>query len=74
MIATDFLHEEKFTTNELAEKVKLHPSMIRKLFLDEVGVVRVGHGPGSKRQYFKLLIPESVAQRVFGRMTVGGGR
>ena len=74
MLTTDFLSEEKFTTNELAKKVKLHPSMIRKLFLDEEGVVRVGHGAGRKRQYFKLLIPASVAQRVFGRMTVGGCR
>jgi hypothetical protein len=71
--ATNFLDEEKYTSNELAKKAKLHPSMIRKLFVDEPGVVRVGHGAGRKRQYFKLLIPVSVAQRVFARMTVSGG-
>ena len=71
----DFLSEQKFTTNELAAKAKLHPSMIRKLFMDEPGVIRVGHDGGRlKRQYFKLLIPESVAKKVFGRMTVGNGQ
>jgi hypothetical protein len=74
MDATDFLSEKKFTTNELAENAGLHPNTIRKLFLDEPGVVRIGRpARGRHRQYFKLLIPTSVAQRVFQRMTVGIG-
>jgi hypothetical protein len=72
MSEINFLDEEKFTTNELAEKTKLHPSRIRKLFCDEPDVVRVGsRGGRGKRQYFHLLIPRSAAERVFRRMQVG---
>jgi len=66
------LEEPKFTPEELAQIHKLHPSTIRKLFVDEEGVIRLGHpGLGRRRQYFTLRIPASVAARVFGRMTVG---
>jgi hypothetical protein len=75
MSAINFLDEPKFTPRELAEKMKLHHSRIRKLFADEPGVVRIGsRGGRNKRQYFSILIPESVALRVFARMTVGPGR
>jgi hypothetical protein len=68
----DFLSEPKFTTMQLAEKAGLHHNTIRKLFIDEPGVIRLGHHAGRKRrQYFTLRIPASVAQRVFQRMTVG---
>jgi len=64
--------EPIYTAEELARSRKLHPATIRKLFVDEPGVLRLGHpARGGRRQYFTLRIPESVAQRVFGRMTVG---
>lgn len=67
------LEEKKYTPGELAEMFKLHPDTVRRLFVDEPGVVRLGHGGRSRRrQYFSLRIPESVATRVFGRMAVGG--
>jgi hypothetical protein len=63
-----------FTAEELAGAKKLHPTTIRRLFLDEPGVMRLGREGGrGRRQYFTLRIPRSVADRVFRRMTVGGG-
>lgn len=68
------IDERKFTPEELAQIHKLHPSTIRKLFVDEPGVIRLGHaGLGRRRQYFTLRIPASVAERVFRNMTVGAG-
>ena len=67
------LREPVFTPDELAKAKRLHPATIRKLFVDEPGVFRLGHGgSGKRRQYYSLRIPASVAQRVFERMTVGG--
>jgi hypothetical protein len=66
--------EPVYLPSELARIKKLHPSTIRKLFQDEPGVQRLGHAAkGRRRQYYSLRIPLSVADRVFKRMTVGGG-
>jgi hypothetical protein len=60
-----------YTAEELALAKKLHPSTIRKLFLQEPGVIRFGRGRHcGKRPYFTLRIPHSVAERVWARMTV----
>jgi len=65
--------EPVYTPSEIAKLKKLHPGKIREIFLDEPGVIRLGHPTsGRKRQYFTLRIPASVVARVFGRMTVGG--
>jgi hypothetical protein len=65
-------NEVVYTAAELAHKKKLHPSTVRKLFVDEEGVIRLGHGRRrGRRQYYTIRIPHSVAERVFGRMTVG---
>jgi hypothetical protein len=66
------LNEPLFTPEELSKSTKLHVSTIRKTFVDEPGVIRLGHASGRRRQYFTLRIPASVAARVFQRMTVGG--
>jgi hypothetical protein len=62
-----------YTSNEIARARKLHPSTVRSLFIDEPGVIRLGHprGPG-RRQRFTLRIPHSVVERVFSRLTVPG--
>jgi len=65
--------ETVYTPAEVAKLKKLHPGTIREIFLDEPGVIRLGHpAKGNRRQYFTLRIPASVVARVFGRMTVGG--
>lgn len=69
--ASKLLQEEVFTSDELAKRMKFHPSTIRKIFVDEPGVFRLGHPGGSGRsQYFSLRIPASVVERVLGRMQV----
>jgi hypothetical protein len=67
------LDEPVFTAEEVAVARKLHPTTVRRMFLDEPGVIRMGHGPVRGRgQYFTLRIPASVVRRVFERMTVPG--
>jgi hypothetical protein len=67
------IEEMVFTPEELAERTKLHPSTIRKLFADQPGVIRLGRaGSRSHRRYYTIRVPRSVAERVFGSMTVGG--
>jgi hypothetical protein len=62
-----------FTAIEIAKQRKLCPDTIRKLFMDEPGVLRLGSpGRRGKRQRFTLRIPKSVADRVFDRLTVRG--
>jgi hypothetical protein len=69
--ALELLQEEVFTSDELAKRMKLHPSTVRKIFVDEPGVFRFGHPRGRGRnQYFSLRIPANVVERVFGRMQV----
>lgn len=61
-----------FTTNELAAATKLHPATIRRRFMDEPGVIRVGHaGIRGRRQRYTLRIPAPVAARVFAQLMVG---
>jgi hypothetical protein len=65
--------QQFYTTRELAKWTKLHRSTVQRLFVDEEGVVKLGCPTRrGKRQYFTLRIPQSVVERVFRRMTVGG--
>jgi hypothetical protein len=65
------LYEPLYTPEELARATKLHAATIRKIFMGEQGVIRLGRPTlGRRRQYFTLRIPESVARRVLARMTV----
>ena len=49
------LDEQVYTPAEIAKARKLHPAKIRELFVDEPGVIRLGHGAkGNRRQYFTL--------------------
>jgi hypothetical protein len=66
--AEETAFERHFTPKQLAEIWLLHESSIRRLFLDEPGVMKYG-GPWrrGRREYFTLRIPESVARRVYAR-------
>jgi hypothetical protein len=71
MSPLDTLNEPIFTTQELARRKRVHSSTIRRLFTHEPGVIRLGRGHGpDHRQHFTLRIPQSVADRVFGKLTV----
>ena len=57
--------ERHFTPKELAELWGFNENTIRRLFIDEPGVLKYG-APcrRGKRQYISLRIPQSVAERV----------
>jgi hypothetical protein len=68
------LTEQHFLANDLAKLWHLAPSKIREMFENEPGVLRIGEpsrrvGRTLKRSYFSMRIPESVAQRVYARLT-----
>jgi len=59
--------ERHFTVKELAEVWHLNASTVRKIFIDEPGVLKIGHDGirAKKRQHVTLRIPESVMLRVY---------
>jgi hypothetical protein len=61
--------ERHFTPRELAKLWLLHESTIRRLFLDEPGVLKYCGSPrlNGRREYVTLRIPASVARRVYER-------
>ncbi len=67
--------ENHYTVQEIAEKWHLSETIIRKLFRDEPGVMRID-SPESrfKRGYCTLRVPESVAERVRARLASRGQR
>ena len=58
--------ERHFTPQQLAALWCLHESTIRRLFIDEPGVLKYGKEArhDGRRDYVTLRIPESVALRV----------
>lgn len=60
--------ERHYTPKELAAVWRLDQTTIRRLFIDEPGVLKIGKSArrDGKRGYLSLRIPESVAQRVHG--------
>jgi hypothetical protein len=65
--------EKHYSVSELAELWKRSDDTIRRWFQGEPGVAKTGEGTrrvGRKyvRRYHTLLIPESIALRVYNRM------
>ncbi len=60
--------ERHYMPKELAAAWRLDETTIRRLFIDEPGVLKIGKSGrrDGKRDYLSLRIPESVAQRVHG--------
>jgi len=63
--------EHHFTPRELAELWKFDESTIRRMFIDEPGVLtyRKERRRDGRRDYVTLRIPESVARKVYERRT-----
>ena len=61
--------EHQFTPRELAELWKFDESTIRRMFIDEPGVLVYGkeRRRDGRRGYVTLRIPASVASRVYER-------
>jgi hypothetical protein len=61
--------EKHFTPQELADAWDVSIDVIRRIFRDEPGVLKIGDkNPRHKRQYLTLRIPQEVAQRVHQRL------
>lgn len=67
--------EYLYTPVELAKLLSRDVSTIRRMFVDEEGVIRFGKANrrDGKRDYVTLRIPASVVQRVLGENTVTRG-
>ena len=61
-------NEQCLTTAEIAERLKLNPETVRRLFLEEPGVLVISCPRRGRRVYRTLRIPEHVFQRVLTRL------
>jgi len=59
--------ERHLTPAELAQAWQVDQTTIRRMFLDEPGVLKIGQreARGGRRSYVTLRIPEAVAERVY---------
>ena len=62
-------NETFLTVAEVAERLKLNEETVRRLFLNEPGVVVICFPRRGRRVYRTLRIPEKVFQRVLTRFT-----
>jgi hypothetical protein len=66
----NFAAEKHWTPIEVAQQWGVSPDLIRSLFRDEPGVLKIDRpGHRAKRSYATLRIPDSVLVRVHTRMT-----
>jgi hypothetical protein len=67
--------ERHFSVQEIAKMWGLGVDLIRRLFANEEGIVRIAHPETlHKRGYCTLRIPESVARRVHRKLTHTNGK
>ncbi len=61
--------ERHYAVIEVAEMWNLSPDKVREIFEHEPGVLVIGdRNPRYKRRYLTLRIPQTVLQRVHGRL------
>jgi len=65
--------EQHLTVADIAQKLKLSDDAVRRIFVNEEGVLKIGHetvrvGSKYRRHYFTLRIPLSVFLRVRDRL------
>lgn len=69
IVKTERALEKHYSVQELAQRWSLSQRTIRRLFADEPGVLRYGHGYKKRLQaYVTLRIPESVVVRVHAKL------
>jgi hypothetical protein len=68
------LRERHFTVAELASWLNLSYDATLDLFRHEPGVVKIFRPRKRVRRYTTIRIPQSVAERVYQRLTNGGQR
>lgn len=57
------------TIDEIANRLKVNEATVRRLFLNEPGVLVICFPKRGKRVYRTLRVPESVFRRVLTRLT-----
>jgi hypothetical protein len=62
-------NERHYSVSELAAAWNVSEDKIRDLFLNEPGVMNFGKQSRRKRIYRPIRIPQSVADRVYSRLT-----
>jgi hypothetical protein len=65
--------EQHFTVEQIAKNRNLSADFIRRLFIDEPGVIVISKPNRRRRRYRVLRIPASVEKRVFAQFTNGAG-
>jgi len=63
------IDERYLTVVEVSERLKVNDETVRRLFLNEPGVLVICFPRRGRRVYRTLRIPESVFQRVLTRLT-----
>jgi hypothetical protein len=62
--------EQHYTIDELSERWHISPKFLRRIFVDEPGVVKFGRSANRlKREKIFLRVPASVAERVHTRLS-----
>jgi hypothetical protein len=64
--------ERFWTVGQIARRRNLSSDTVRRIFLEEPGVLVITRHRPHKRVYRSLRIPETVDNRVFARMTNKG--
>jgi hypothetical protein len=63
------INENCLTVAEVAERLKVNGETVRRLFVNEPGVIVISRPRKGRRVYRTLRIPESVYLRVVTRFT-----
>lgn len=61
-----------FTLAEVAERLKINDDTVRRMFINEPGVIVICFPRRGRRLYRTLRIPERVLERVIARFTTEG--
>ena len=61
--------EECLTVSEVAGRLKVNEETVRRIFINEPGVILIYRPRKGRRQYRTLRIPERVFRRVLTRFT-----
>jgi hypothetical protein len=63
------IEERHLTVAEIAERLKVKPDTVRRLFVKEPGVVIITFPKKGRRAYRTLRVPVHVYERVLTRLT-----
>ena len=63
------VNDQCLTVAEIAERLKVRPDTVRRLFINEPGVIVIRFPRKGRRVYSTLRVPLSVYQRAVTRLT-----